>query len=135
MVTEYVNSVPFAVGVNNHMGSRFTEYKQGMDSFLEVIKDMNMFFVDSVTTSKSVGFTLAAELGIRSARRNVFLDHVEDEEYTRRQVLKLEEIVMQKGKAIGIGHPHMSTIKGLKFMIKRFREKGIAIVPVSEIVN
>jgi len=52
-VEKNISSVPFATGMNNHMGSRFTASLKEMFETLQVVKDRGLFFVDSLTTGDS----------------------------------------------------------------------------------
>lgn len=130
-----LESIPFVVGANNHMGSRLTENKKAMRVVLAHLKSLNLFFVDSVTSSNSVAYQVAKEIGIRTARRNVFLDNRKNRVWIAKQFRKLKKTAIVKGSAIGIGHPHPATLSVLREMIPDFRKNGINIVSVSELVQ
>jgi polysaccharide deacetylase 2 family uncharacterized protein YibQ len=135
LIKDYISEIPHIVGINNHMGSKFTENEKGMRYVMEILKDKNLFFVDSFTTPKSLAYHIAKESGVKTARRQVFLDNEEDEEYIKGQIEKLIIIAQRDNTAIGIGHPHPQTINALQKMVPLMKEKGIEIVPVSELVN
>ena len=82
-----------------------------------------------------MGYQTAKKSGVKTARRNVFLDNIEDEEYIKGQIEKLINLSQKNGSAIGIGHPHHQTLSALQKMVAVIKEKGIEIVPVSELVN
>jgi hypothetical protein len=67
--------------------------------------------------------------------RSLFLDHSQNEKDVKQQLEKLIHLALSTGKAIGIGHPHPSTIKSLKEMIPKIQEKGIDIVPLSAVME
>jgi len=106
--------VPHAVGVNNHMGSLYTSNTKVMKSLIKKISKKGLFFIDSVTASDSVAYSVAQELGVKSVRRQVFLDNILGEVEVCRQLKKLVEIAETKGWAVGIGHPHIQTFMTLK---------------------
>jgi polysaccharide deacetylase 2 family uncharacterized protein YibQ len=108
-----LQAVPHAVGVNNHMGSSFTEDKQAMANLIQEIKDRSLMFVDSFTTSGSIGYQVARQATVKSARRSVFLDNTLEEEKICDQLEQLVAIAEKYGLAIGIGHPHRETINAL----------------------
>ena len=135
LIKDYISEIPHIVGINNHMGSKFTENERGMRYVMEILKDKNLFFIDSFTTPKSLAYQTAKTLGVKTARRQVFLDNEEDEEYIKGQIEKLIIIAQRDNFAIGIGHPHPQTINVLQKMVPLMKEKGIEIVPVSELVN
>ena len=105
--------VPGAVGVNNHMGSRFTQSAKALAGPLQVIRDNNLMFVDSLTSASSVACQEARNLGISSGRRDIFLDHDIDEQSILRQLKNVVNMAVTKGQAIAICHPHAATIKVL----------------------
>jgi polysaccharide deacetylase 2 family uncharacterized protein YibQ len=135
-IRENLETIPFVKGVNNHMGSRFMEDKHRVGILMEELKARELFFLDSRTTPNTVGYRTAKEFGIKTGERNVFLDNNRyDEADIRENISKLLEIAKDEGKAIGIGHPHPSTIRSLREMIPRLRESGIEIVHLSELLE
>lgn len=107
-------AVPGAMGVNNHMGSRFTENREAMASVLEMVRQHKLFFLDSVTSKDSVGASLAVALGVKTARRHVFLDHEQDRQKIKAQLQRLLRLARENGQAVAIGHPHPETLAVLK---------------------
>lgn len=132
---DYLQVVPWAVGANNHMGSRFTENSEGMREVLQILKDEKMFFVDSLTTANSVATSEAEQLQIAHAERDLFLDNVQSEEAIRQQIRKLIRIAKKQGRAIGICHPHVATVAALKKEGATFAKLGVKIVGVSALVH
>lgn len=131
----YIAAIPFAIGANNHMGSRFTEDRAKMRTVLGVLKEKRMFFIDSRTTPASVGDALAREMGVPVAVRTVFLDNEADVAKIRDQIGKLTGIAKKTGGAIGICHPHKSTIQALAATLPALKAEGIAFVPASELTR
>lgn len=131
----YLGSVPYAVGANNHMGSRFTEDRAKMHTVLNALKGKKMYFIDSKTTPASVGDKLAREMGIPTASRNVFLDNVQDVPAIRSQIEKLADMAKRTGSAIGICHPHRATIQALAMTLPVLRSEGITFVYASDMVR
>ena len=134
-VEGYFRSVPFAVGANNHMGSRFTQNAEKMDVVLKVLKGKGVFFVDSMTSPASVGYRTAQEMGLRTAARQVFLDNVQEEAAIGKQLEQVAAIARKKGQAIAIGHPHPSTIRALNSLMPELARSGITFVYASKIVK
>jgi polysaccharide deacetylase 2 family uncharacterized protein YibQ len=106
--------VPHAVGVNNHMGSLYTEDKIAMERIMVELSNRSLIFVDSYTTPASVGLASARAHGIKSARRHVFLDNTLSKDHICGQLGKLVKIAIEGGVAIGIAHPHAATLEALK---------------------
>ena len=123
------------VGVNNHMGSRFTEFAPGMRIVMEELHKRGLLFVDSMTTSKSVGPATAKSVGVPEVSRDIFLDDVDNKEAVERQLAKLETMARQHGSAIAIGHPHDNTIAALTEWLPGLAGKGLTLVPVTAVVK
>jgi len=130
-----IEAVPYIKGVSNHMGSRLMEDPEKMRIILSELKRRGLFFLDSRTTPQTVGLQTAKSLGLRATERSLFLDNSQKEEDVKQQLEKLVHLALSKGKAIGIGHPHASTIKSLKEMIPKIQEKGIEIVLLSDLME
>jgi hypothetical protein len=127
-----VSVIPFAVGANNHMGSRFTENRGKMRVVLNVLKENRMFFIDSLTTPKSVGLTMAREMGLRAAARTApFLDNSQDVSAIKGQLASLTRLAVKKGSAVGICHPHQGTIRALSEELPLMKKQGVRFVYAS----
>ena len=134
LVHENVRAVPYARGVNNHMGSRATADRRVMASVIGALPD-GMYFVDSRTVGASVAESVARELNVRTAARHVFLDDVRTTSAVRQQVAALARIAEERGIAIGIGHPHRVTLDVLAQEIPNLRRRGFRFLRASAIVN
>lgn len=126
--------VPHATGVNNHMGSRYTEDDSAMTALMEMLKKRQLYFIDSYTTSETLGYQKAREGGLPTARRQVFLDNVQDAQAICDQIEKLVTIAALKGIAIGIGHPHPETLEALSTCAPALLSK-VSLVAAGELVN
>ena len=129
------DSVPYIKGVNNHMGSKATEDEGLMKLLFLQFKKKNLYFLDSLVTSKSICLNLASEVGIKFAERSVFLDNNNDIEYIKGQLRQLLSIAKQKKSAVGIGHDRPLTIKAIKQMQPDFQREAVRFVYLSELVK
>jgi uncharacterized protein len=134
-VNGYFRSVPFAVGANNHMGSRFTQNQEKMEVVLKVLKGKGVFFVDSKTSPASVGYRTARALGLKCGSRQVFLDNVQDEAAIGKQLAQVAALARKNGGAIAICHPHPATIRALKSMMPELARSGITFVHASALTS
>jgi polysaccharide deacetylase 2 family uncharacterized protein YibQ len=136
LVNSNIAAVFGASGVNNHMGSKATEDKRVMDEVLKVIKEKNLYFVDSRTSKKSVAFDEARKMKVKSAENNVFLDVEAKEEKIKN---KLGELILKArkfGYAVGIAHvTRPVTIATLKELMPYYEKNGIKFVFASEVVR
>ena len=113
-VKDSVSRVPYAVGMNNHMGSRFTRDRRAAAAMLRPLKNHGFFVLDSLTHPGSVLHAEGARQGIPVLKRDVFLDSVPGKENVLHQLRKAENIALVTGKAVAIGHPLPYTIAALK---------------------
>ncbi|UCF73492.1 MAG: divergent polysaccharide deacetylase family protein [Deltaproteobacteria bacterium] len=138
MILEILNrdlsQVPFVAGVNNHMGSRFTENEEKMAVVLGALKTRDLYFIDSRTSGNSVAFEAAKEMALRTACRDIFLDNDLSDDALKVQVERLLSLARHKGRAIGIGHPHEETLMFLKKYQSTINNEA-EVVPVSNLVN
>jgi len=106
-----------------------------MDIVLKELKKRNLFFVDSMTSPNSIGYKLSKEMGIRTAKRNIFLDNEQNISYIYNQVMALKEFALQNGQAIAIGHPYCTTISVLSEIKSLLESEGIEIVKLEELLE
>jgi polysaccharide deacetylase 2 family uncharacterized protein YibQ len=132
--TTNVSSVPYARGVNNHMGSRATADPRVMRTVLASLP-RGMYFIDSRTTGASVGATLARSMNVPTAARNVFLDDVQTKAAIDAEIASLRRTAEEKGMAIGIGHMYPVTIRALAEAVPAMRREGFRLIRASEAVR
>ncbi len=131
-IEEDLRSVPYVKGANNHMGSGFTKDERGMLVVIEALKKKGLFFLDSQTTSDSVGYKLAKSQGLKALHRDVFLDDADNLREIEIQWNRLMKIAQKKGNAIALAHPRENTLEFLKKALSNNKE--IKVVPVSELI-
>jgi polysaccharide deacetylase 2 family uncharacterized protein YibQ len=119
------------VGINNHMGSRFTESLPGMQSVMSELKKRGLLFLDSVTSPKTKGSKAARSAGVPHLVRNIFLDHVEDLKVINMRLAETERLARKQGYVIAIGHPRELTLTALEPWLKTIEQKGFQLVPLT----
>jgi len=134
IIASDLDMIPYASGVNNHMGSRATKEKRVMESVLNQLKDRGLFFIDSRTTRESVAFKLARNYRIPAGERDVFLDNDQQPEAIEEMIKKLLDIAEEKGWAIGIGHPYQETARALAILSEEARRRQIEWVSIEELL-
>ncbi|MDQ7248056.1 divergent polysaccharide deacetylase family protein [Dongia sedimenti] len=123
------------VGINNHMGSKFTQNAAGMRVVLQALKERGLLFLDSRTIANSVGDSLAAEIGVTHLQRDVFLDDVIDAADIMKELARTEAIARKHGVAVAIGHPHRDTVEALREWIPEAQARGFVLVPISQVAK
>ncbi|MCW8106914.1 divergent polysaccharide deacetylase family protein [Alteromonas ponticola] len=125
-------NVPFAIGVNNHMGSRLTQEVAPMLALMQEIKARELFFVDSRTTVNSVAEQVAKEMGLPVVSRNVFIDHTLTIEAMDKALQRLVSLAKRRGFAVGIAHPHPITVQFLMDALPVLSKQGIQLVSAQQ---
>jgi hypothetical protein len=123
------------VGINNHMGSRFTRDADGMRAILGVLKARGLLFLDSRTTGQTVGPRIARDLGLPFLERDVFLDNVASAASIEAQLAEFERLARRDGYAIAIGHPRGETLDVLIPWAQSVEARGFALVPLSAVMR
>ena len=130
-----IAAVPFAKGVNNHMGSELTGSRLQMQWLMRELKLQGLYFVDSVTTAHSVAPEIAGEFAVPNLRRHVFLDNQATHENIDFEFKRLLAIARSKGSAVGIGHPYPETLAYLEQALRTLEAEGIELITVSRMLE
>ena len=105
---------PWAIGMNNHMGSRATADRDTMRSVMKAMKATGKIFIDSRTTASSVAVAEAAEAGVPALASSVFLDHESTPEYMATQRERMFRLARKHGRVIAIIHPRPKSLELLR---------------------
>lgn len=135
IVDRALELVPAAKGVNNHMGSKATEDEAVMKVLFGELKKRDMYFLDSMTTDKPVSDAVSGEFGVAMAKRDIFIDHMNDEQHITAQMAKIEKFALSGKDVIAIGHDRPLTVKVLDESVPAMKKKGIRFVFVSDIIK
>ena len=117
LIKAAIARVPYATGMNNHMGSAMTSDLTAMQHVMASLSGSGFYFLDSVTIGSTKATQAAQGTPVRVLRRQVFLDNVQTEEETRKQLNRAVALARKQGSVIAIGHPHPSTVRALHKLI------------------
>lgn len=134
IVREAVANVPYAVGLNNHMGSAMTSSLTGMQRVMQTLDSYNLYFLDSMTIGNSQATRAAAGTRVRVIKRRVFLDDSQNEADIRQQFTRAVQLARREGSAIAIGHPHPATVRVLQQMLPTL-PSDITLVRPSQLLD
>ncbi|MDR2217362.1 MAG: divergent polysaccharide deacetylase family protein [Yokenella regensburgei] len=134
IIQDAVTKVPFAVGLNNHMGSAMTSSLPGMEKVMQALSRYNLYFLDSMTIGNSQAMRAASGTGVKVIKRKVFLDDTQNEADIRVQFNRAIQLARRNGSAIAIGHPHPSTVRVLQQMLYNL-PPDITLVRPSSLLN
>ncbi|SIP71529.1 conserved hypothetical protein [Xenorhabdus innexi] len=121
IIYDAIQKVPYATGMNNHMGSAMTSSLNGMEKVMSILSQYHLYFLDSVTIGNTQVAKASAGTAVQILRRNIFLDNVQTEAETLNQLNRAIALARKQGSAIAIGHPYPTTIRAL--------QQGLATLP------
>jgi polysaccharide deacetylase 2 family uncharacterized protein YibQ len=128
-----IASIPHTQGINNHMGSALTQNKQSMKWVMETLEDEQLYFVDSLTSAKSVAYQVAQQQGLPSLRRHVFLDNNKSLASLTQQWQQALRIAKKHGSAVLIAHPYTESHDFLAQKIPKLSDHNIQLVHASQL--
>ena len=128
-------SLPEAIGMNNHQGSKATSDSKTMTVLATVLKDRGKYFIDSRTSSLTIGEKTMTSFGVPTARRNIFLDNNNDLDKIEEQINKLANSAKKNGVAVGLGHARKNTLSVLEKVVPRLLDKGFVFQFASQVVK
>ena len=128
-------SLPEAIGMNNHQGSKATSDSKTMTVLASVLKDRGKYFIDSRTSSLTIGEKTMISFGVPTARRNIFLDNNNDLDRIEEQMNKLANSAKKNGVAVGLGHARKNTLSVIKKVVPDLLDKGFVFQFASQVVK
>ncbi|WP_042201731.1 divergent polysaccharide deacetylase family protein [Paenibacillus camerounensis] len=132
-----LDNVPYAIGINNHMGSKVTGDERVMGIVLAVCKERGLFFVDSHTNYRSVAGKLARELGLPPVENHIFLDDVHSAGHVLKQMRLVQERALNQDFCVTIGHVGIQgkeTAAGIRSGIAELKDH-VDFVGISDLVK
>lgn len=135
IVNELTEAVPNISGVNNHQGSKATSDSRVMRIVMNEMADKGLFFIDSHTTGSSVAYSTARNLGVPTAKNELFIDNDSDINAIKAQLRTAGDMALRNGEAIAIGHARMNTARAIKEIIPELESKGVEFVFVTELLQ
>ena len=137
IVRDAFADVPFAAGANIHMGSKASSDECIVSAILDIIKEKDLYFVDSRTADHPIGKKVADARGIRCYDRNVFLDGQQPKSFVKGRLAEAADMAVKKGYAVAIGHVGIEggkvTAEAIREMLPEFDRRNIEMVYVSEL--
>jgi len=107
-----------------------------MKAVLSVLKKRKLFFLDSLTSSKSIAYNTAKSVGVGAVRNNLFLDaETNDPDVIEKRLRRLLAIAKRNGHAVGIGHPKKWTLEVLQKSKAMIEQSGVQLVFVSDLIE
>ncbi|QBF24741.1 divergent polysaccharide deacetylase family protein [Pseudomonas tructae] len=126
--------VPYAAGINNHMGSRMTAEPVAMAWLMGELQRRGLFFVDSRTSAATVAAAKAQAIGLAHVSRDVFLDDVRTSEAIAGQLQQGIALARKQGSAVLIGHPYPQTLDVLERELPKLKAQGIEWIEIRQMI-
>ena len=128
-------AVPYASGINNHMGSRMTVEPKAMAWLMADLQRRHKFFVDSRTSARTVAAAQAQKIGLASVSRDVFLDDEQTEQAITAQLQTAINLARKQGSAVMIGHPYPQTLAVLERELPKLKAQGIEWIDIKSMIG
>jgi hypothetical protein len=129
-----LKAVPYAAGINNHMGSRMTAEPMAMTWLVAELQRRHLFLVDSRTSAQTVAAAEAQRIGLASVSRDVFLDDVRTPEAVMTQLNTAIALAHKQGSVLMIGHPYPVTLDLLERELPRLKAQGIEWIELRHLI-
>lgn len=136
-VEEAIDNVPYAIGMNNHMGSKITGDERIMSIVLKVCRERGLFFIDSKTNYHSVVGKLAVNMGMPPVANHIFLDDLHTTSHISKQLHAVEEFASAHDNCVTIGHvgtQGKKTAEVLRSSAANMQER-VSFVGISDLVR
>ena len=128
-----LDSLPEAVGVNNHMGSAVTRNEALMGGVLELAKKRGIYYLDSLTAPDTVTAVLCRKLSIPYWERDVFLDNTGDKQSILRALEEGKKVASARGASVLIGHVWSAELaQTLMDIYPQLVEEGYSLSTISK---
>ncbi len=122
-------------GVNNHMGSKFSRYRAGLELVMDELKKRHVFYLDSKTTPRSIAEKVAREKGLPTTHRDVFIDDDNAPAAVAAQIREIERVARCHGSAVAIGHPRDATLAALKAWLPTLQDRGFTLATTESVID
>lgn len=125
--------LPYAQGINNHMGSTLTEQIEPMRWTMEVLQAQGLYFLDSRTSTQTIAESTAKISGIPTLRRHIFLDNIKTAQAMNAQLQRAIRLTQKNNAVVIIAHPYPET---LRFLQQKFNKPiaNIKLIALNELI-
>ena len=123
------------VGLLGTLGTKFMLHSETFLPILKTIKQRGLIYVDSRSTSRSLGPELASSIQLPRAFNNIFIDKEPSNQKIKDKLDELEKIALKKRFAVGIAQPFPLTIEILSQWAEKLKAKQISLAPITAVVD
>ncbi|OAB32837.1 divergent polysaccharide deacetylase family protein [Paenibacillus glacialis] len=132
-----IDDIPYAIGMNNHMGSKITGDKRIMSIVLAICEERGLFFVDSKTNYHSIVGQLAIQKGMPPVTNHIFLDDAHTTSHISKQLQEVELYATKNRYCVTIGHVSAAGKKTAETLRTRIpqMQSSVEFVGISDLVR
>lgn len=131
-IAKALDSLPGAIGLNNHRGSLATSSIEIMEPVIEELKERGLIFLDSRTSEKSVAYNVARVNGVPALRNRGFLDGSQEKAEIDKRFNETLKLAAKRGDSIVICHFRPATVAFLESLVKRKDSLPVRLVTIPE---
>ncbi len=119
------------VGVTNYMGARFTANSEAFSPVLQEFSDRGLLYLDDSSSPRSRHDEIASGIGLEAGSADVIIDAIVDRENIDTALIRLENLALRHGLAVGYATALPISISRLTEWAKQLQGKGISLIPIS----
>ena len=136
-IASYFKELNYAVGGNNHMGSRASLDDRVMKAVMKSMHELGVFYLDSKTIAGSLALKNAQKAGVPSVQRDLFLDApTSSDAIITQRLADLKNLQKYKKAIVVITHCHdQGRLTRLQQFISKAEDMGFVLVPVSKLTR
>ncbi|HOY79625.1 MAG TPA: divergent polysaccharide deacetylase family protein [Hyphomonadaceae bacterium] len=118
-------------GVTNYQGARFATDAAAATPVMKALKDRGLLFLHDGAAARSVLPQAANQTGLDFTVADRIVDAELSADAIDRELLALEALAIQNGKAIGVGFAYPVTIEQFRIWAEGLKAKGYQLAPAS----
>ncbi len=118
-------------GVTNYQGAKFATDATAATPVLKALKDRGLVFLHDGAAARSVLPQTADAAGLNFTIADRIVDAEPSADSIDRELLTLEALAIQNGKAIGVGYAYPVTIEQFRIWCEGLKAKGYQLAPAS----
>ena len=118
-------------GVTNYQGARFATDAAAATPVMKALKDRGLVFLHDGAAARSVLPQAANQTGLDFTVADRIVDAELSADAIDRELLALEALAIQNGKAIGVGFAYPVTIEQFRLWAEGLKAKGYQLAPAS----
>jgi hypothetical protein len=118
-------------GVTNYQGAKFATDARAAQPVLKALKDRGLVFLHDGAAARSVLPQAAQDIGLTLSVADRIVDAEPSADSIDRELLQLEALAQQNGKAVGVGYAYPVTIETFRLWTQGLKAKGYVLAPAS----